>query len=756
MTPARGLAALTALVLAMFFDVLLAPGARVVGADSTDLALHFLHWRRFGFGELAQGNLALWNPHIFGGAPFFGGMQSALLYPPNWLYLVLPLALATNLGIALNVWLLGAFMYLWGLRRALHPFAAFVAAALLMFCAPHFLRVYAGHLAGLAAMAWVPLVFLALDEWLGSRRRAWLLAGMAAVAMQVFAGHPQTVYLTGIGAGLYAALRLPELEGNRFTAAAGIGALFAGGALLAAVQLLTGFQATAETVRDRPVPYEFAVYFSFPPENLLTLLAPGLFGDGSSQPYWGRWYLWEASAYIGVLGLVLAIYGIATVRFAGKAALLATALICTLIAFGDNTPLMRPLFEWLPWFDRFRGAAKFIFVPALILVLFAGYGLDRLLRERSASRRAVWAAVAAAAAVALCAALAAFVDWSALAGAVRSSGQTYLDHARYADADFLGAARRFAALGLALAALSLAAAAGLLAWTRREPRAVLLLGALAVAEVFVMARLSRPTFDSAHIVIEPLRQFLARNPGDYRILNLVRPNSAMSMNAFDAWGYDPGVTRRYAEFVQWSTGGDPDAATIYVQFRQFHPLLTMLRVKYVVTVEAGVMSIHPGATPPLRRLELVGSYQVRSGRAAILQAMADPEFDPRKEVILEREPQPAPAAGLEQGRATILREGTDFMEIEAHVGQPSVLLVTDAWTPAWRAVALENGDTRRYEVMPANYALRAIPLERGRHRLRLEYAPAAFRTGALISLVAWLMWLGAAWFELRRRGGRGA
>jgi len=236
----------------------------------------------------------------------------------------------------------------------------------------------------------------------------------------------------------------------------------------------------------------------------------------------------------------------------------------------------------------------------------------------------------------------------------------------------------------------------------------------------------------------------------------VRPNSAMSMNAFDAWGYDPGVTRRYAEFVQWSTGGDPDAATIYVQFRQFHPLLTMLRVKYVVTVEAGVMSIHPGATPPLRRLELVGSYQVRSGRAAILQAMADPEFDPRKEVILEREPQPAPAAGLEQGRATILREGTDFMEIEAHVGQPSVLLVTDAWTPAWRAVALENGDARRYEVMPANYALRAIPLDRGRHRLRLEYAPAAFRTGALISLVAWLTWLGAAWFELRRRGGRGA
>jgi hypothetical protein len=99
-----GLAGLGALVLAMFFDVLFVPGPRVLGIENTDLGLHFLHWRRFGFGELAGGNLALWNPHIYAGVPFFGGMQSALLYPPNGLFLALPLPLAANLSIALNVW----------------------------------------------------------------------------------------------------------------------------------------------------------------------------------------------------------------------------------------------------------------------------------------------------------------------------------------------------------------------------------------------------------------------------------------------------------------------------------------------------------------------------------------------------------------------------------------------------------------------------------------------------------------------------
>ena len=65
----------------------------------------------------------------------------------------LAMVVATLLVVALNVWLLGAFMYLWTARRGLHPFAAFVGAALAMFCAPHFLRLYAGHITAMAAMS---------------------------------------------------------------------------------------------------------------------------------------------------------------------------------------------------------------------------------------------------------------------------------------------------------------------------------------------------------------------------------------------------------------------------------------------------------------------------------------------------------------------------------------------------------------------------------------------------------------------------
>ena len=53
--------------------------------------------------------------------------------------------------------------------------------------------------------------------------------------------------------------------------------------------------------------------------------------------------------------------------------------------------------------------------------------------------------------------------------------------------------------------------------------------------------------------------------------------------------------------------------------------------------------------------------------------------------MLEREPRPAPVVAAHQGRARVLRESTDWVEIEAEVASPSVLLVTDAWSPAWRA-----------------------------------------------------------------------
>jgi uncharacterized membrane protein YfhO len=130
--------------------------------------------------------------------------------------------------------------------------------------------------------------------------------------------------------------------------------------------------------------------------------------------------------------------------------------------------------------------------------------------------------------------------------------------------------------------------------------------------------------------------------------------------------------------------------------------------------------------------------------------MGEASFDPRKEVILEQQPDPAPVAADTQGQAKIVREGTDFMEVDAEVASPSILLVTDAWARGWRAAPLEGSSQKSYQLMPANYALRAVALDRGKHRLRLEYAPLAFHAGAVVSVMAWAAWIVAAVLLWRR------
>src|SRR6185369_11341587 len=69
---------------------------RVLLADGDALAI-FLPMRRMFAEQVAAGVLPLWNPRVFGGMPFFGAMQTSMLYPPTWLFLLLPPLAAMNL-----------------------------------------------------------------------------------------------------------------------------------------------------------------------------------------------------------------------------------------------------------------------------------------------------------------------------------------------------------------------------------------------------------------------------------------------------------------------------------------------------------------------------------------------------------------------------------------------------------------------------------------------------------------------------------
>src|SRR5438876_1326116 len=440
---------LLAVTLAMFGDLLFTGGTRVLGHPGSDMFLQYFAWREFGFRELAKGNLALWNPHIFSGAPYFGGMQGALLYPPNWLFLVLSTPVAINWTVALHVFAFGAFMFFWMKQRGLSAVVSFFAGTLVMLCGAFFPHVFAGHLPQVSAMTWTPLIFCSIDAVFRTQRARWSLLGMFAVAMQTLAGFPQYVFYTAIIAGLYAALHL--IGHWNWRVAAALLSIYPGGALLAAVQLLPAIQTTRETTRGFRLPFQFASMLGLPPENFVTLLAPDFFGQMAK--YWGRWYLWETSLFIGVAGLALATYAAIWCQRATKWRPLAVIFVCFLLALGAYTPFFGFLYACVPGFDRFRGISKFGFLASLFLCLLVATGLDRLFRQRRIETSFIGAVFAGAAALGIAGWWAASAaSWPGLMNASRASGQSYLLPQLYANTEFIAQSQHLAAVSLFVAA----------------------------------------------------------------------------------------------------------------------------------------------------------------------------------------------------------------------------------------------------------------------------------------------------------------
>jgi len=64
-----------------------ATGGRQWDSLLWDSVAQFYPWRLLLHRAGSSGELPLWNPYQFAGYPFVGNGQSAIFYPPNWLYL---------------------------------------------------------------------------------------------------------------------------------------------------------------------------------------------------------------------------------------------------------------------------------------------------------------------------------------------------------------------------------------------------------------------------------------------------------------------------------------------------------------------------------------------------------------------------------------------------------------------------------------------------------------------------------------------
>lgn len=721
-SPLKATIFLFLVTLVLFRDFLSLHTNLVLSRDGEDLTSQFVWWRQFGFSELQKGHLALWNPHLFCGAPFFGGFQSALLYPPNWLFMVLPLPFAVNATIALHVFLAGWFTFLWVRQRGSHPASALMAAFGFMMGASYILHIVPGHLSNLCTMAWIPLILMAVDGYRKEGKLRWILWGMVGLALQVFSGHIQYVYYTVVFIAFYALFGLRGSQ-KKVPFLLGLLAMGIGAALLSAVQLFTGWDAALESVRAQHLSIDVVDIADITPERLWGLLLPGFFGGW--QNYWGGGMYPEGAVFISVTAFVLALFGLKLSSHPQKWLFAGLALLFALVAIGKRGPLFVLFCKYFPLFGNFRGIGKLNILITLCLVVLAALGMDEIFKDPKSLKGLAWSAGIG------CGTLStlAFLFWVAPRVGGMWLFKQFASHAGQMAASLLACG---ALLGL-LTFLSVVA----------QKRPVFRYGFLVLSflELFLFAKDNLPYFDYQALKdkVAIIQKTYDEDPGDYRVLANSK-NYTLGTSGLDIWGEDPVILSRYARFVEATRHSNLDTNTAQETFHDISPALGLLRLRYCFKDAGDHLTVEKTGLREEPRAFLAGRFEVLPEEDA-LQKAAEGKFDPQKEVLLESSPGFSESAGVPGGRVTLKDLSSDEIDIQAEAARPTLLVITDNYSSGWKIHSPQGGETN-YKILVANGFQMAIPITEGSHHFVMEYRPDAFVLGKGVSLFAWLVLFG--------------
>ena len=741
-------------------------------ADGGDLASFLYPTYRFAAAQLAQGSLPLWNPTLYGGAPFIADIQAGFLYPPNLLLFLgrpeFPYSVMQWFSIGHLYWAgLGMYLLLrilrWPAAPVMRPAAVFGAVAF-QYSDP--LLIHIGNLNLIAALSWLPWVFAAYALALDRRRLAW--AGVAGVlfALGAYAGHAQSTLYVGLALAVYTVLRALVDNGRRadkqddeqypaltrqtqvktyaisYLAPLVMVALIA--FLLTAPVLLPAAELTGYTERS-DFSYQETVAFSLAPVQAIGLLTPGFFGRGPAL-HWGLWERVELP-YAGVATLILAVAAMLLAATRTRRQLwpwvglglfgLATALGIYAIVHGWLTAL-------LPMFDQFRAPARALVLWTFALAVMGAVGVDLVARQGLAA-----------------------VDGSARPGALRGGLRagalilvgvlqplTYLALLLTQENETVFLRTSVAALAVTLAAGLWLATWGLFGgreagWWSPNAFGLLMVGLLffdvSATGAYTDVSERDPTSGFRH---DEIVAYLQGEPGLFRIDTLTeidaawQPDTAALYGLQDVGGIANPLSLRHWHQLWEATGGREGR------------LYDMFNAAYVVVEDGAPLPGDkfepafdaPGALSVYRNMDaLPRAWVVHEATTApdidaALAAIQSPDFDPARTAVLIENTVPALSPGSGGGdTVTVTEYANDRMTLEVQSTGDGLLVLSEGWYPGWRARV--NGVET--PVLVANGGLRALAVPDGNSVTELRFQPQPWRYGLMLAAIGLLLL--AAW-----------
>ncbi|HEX6737273.1 MAG TPA: YfhO family protein [Vicinamibacteria bacterium] len=706
-----------------------------------DLVTEVYPWHAYGGDLVRRGELPLWNPYVFLGAPYQAHPCSALFDPVNWLYYLLPAPAAWSAAFVLRAFLAGLFMGLF--LRALGASPTGALAGALGFGFAGFMLVWRGFPQGDSAL-WLPLLCLAVHRLRARPGPRTLALTAVAFALPLLGGHTGiAIYVVATGLA-YAAFvwwwppeGAPPERGRFLRLATVAGAL---SLAVAAVQLLPSLEWVQQTLRS-PVRSDRGLLAS-PAWEVASLF----YREAATDPNAVGMRVPSAVTYSGILTVIAALAA-PLHRDRRQVGFLALVLFLAVqVVYGWG-----PMY-WISSRAPFLAAQhnrRVALVVCFCVTALAALGLTALERVAAGEKRGTWVP----------AALGAVLGLVALAAlrAHTAPGAPPLPWRH----------------GLASSLLLLLASAALL-----TPPALKALGTrgLALAAPALLA-LDVASFGAGHVPFVPRSAVYPSAPvidhlrqAGVPLFRFVPVDVSAPSNAVEIayrlpspTGYDFPMQRTYEVLAPLSMGilgGTLDSATVAARQDR---LLDLASVKYVLATtwnrgpetlaarpdrfrrvyERGRVQLFEnlGVLPRALVVPAAGVEAIGDPRAALAR-LTSPEFDPTRSVICEQRPFwiGDAAASREPGAVDELEILTNEIRLAVTAPGPAIVALSDAFYPGWKAWV----DGRPAPVLRVNHAFKGVAVEGGRHAVRLRFDPWRFRAGAWISGLTALMLIALA------------
>jgi hypothetical protein len=698
----------------------------------TDPIRQQIPWRSLSIASLKRGVFKAWNPYSFSGVPLATNIQAGFYYPFNIIFLLLPFTVSWTILIMSQTFLAGLFFYYF-LRFSikLSILASIFGAMNFMFSG--FVIAWLTWGTVISTILWLPLLLLLIDTFIatknGNKRVMLSILTGCILAVQYFAGHSQIFLYSTILYVFYAMFRFfvsqKEIKAKKTAII-----LFLVGPLISII--ITSIHwipfisqlGNVSRVQSSITNLNTEGFF-LPLQHTIQFLVPDFFGNPATLNYWGIWNYAEFIGYIGVAGLLFAVYSLFA-RSKPQIYFWLGTIVLGLLFAGSNSISRIPYLVQLPILSSLQ-PTRLISVIDMSLCVLSAIGFDYWLvsnRKRSliislgiiiSLLFALWCVVLfnpfTISQVNLMVAKRNLIFPSVLTGiffcvfVARIIFDTYLKRHR---------------VYIAYIAAIIIISIGFFDVVR---------GAWKFTP-FTSPTLYYPNTSSI--------SFLANQKRPYRIAVLddrIMPSNVNNIYGIESIaGYDPLYDSRYEKFIAAMERGEPNIDPPYGFNRIItpknisSPLFKLLGVKYVLSLsditdpkftdvfQEGETRIYE-YSDVLPRAYLIEQVVYESDEKQIFQKMYAPEFHIGKTAIVETKLNliDSPLTSSESVMVTSYRD--DSIEVAIVSGQSRMLFIGNIYDPGWVA-KLDGIQTPIYR---ANYLFMGVIIPPGKHTVLLKY-----------------------------------